>query len=472
MGNVYYDIEIKKNADMFERLENSLLSVVTHCTDNLFDWLSLHELAALNSTCTRIQQLTVDYFHRKYPMKTMKVGQILDANTIHYRCSEQSMQQFKHNVRNLVIQPDAECLQYLKLNHNKDLVSISFYDGEIEEATSDTIAELIRNAEIIEIQHGTIRGEFYDSVLKYCKCVKQLIIKYSFSECEKSGIENQWLLKTYPTLEHFHWSRTPLPDNLDTFFRLNPKIRSFNGSVYPSLSTILFLIRTGISFDELHLELILELHEDEQEGLATVRSHLNTLHRNKQIKSLMLQFMFCSQFLDPEWSQMEYLNGAYIDFPHRPGSTRALSTLVHLKLLVLGINTTLSRAKSSILSKHLINLEEIYVQINSIHAIIPFLRHTTKLHKIYVYGTGLAKNSSGKFKATQITSVNQDRIKLAGACKTIVYLPDQAYVQMKWKSNNSNCSLIDIKRSESHVLRHPFAATVLRRDICELFERF
>lgn len=461
----------KHGNEVFEQLENTLLSVVTHCADDLLDWFSLNELAALNLTCTRLQQLTADYFHRKYPMKTMKVGQISDTDAIHYRCSESVMQRFKQNVRNLVVLPTTECLHYLKKNHNKDLVSIAFYDGEILENAIDAIGELVEYAEIVEIQYGSIQGEFYDCVLKFCKCVRQLIIKYGFNECENGGIENRWLLRTYPTLEHFHWS-IPFPDNLETFFRLNPKIRSFNGSLYSSLTTILWILRTGISIDELHLELIIELHEEERVAMATVRSHLNMLHENKQIKCLMLQFIFCSHFLDPDWAQLPYLNGVYVDFPNQPGSTRALSTLVNLKLLVLGVNTVLSRAKASILTKHLINLEEIYVQINSIHAITPFLRNAIKLHKIYVYGTGLTKDWNGKFKINHIELINAERMKLSDACKTIVFLPDQAYVQMKLKSNSLTCSLIEIKRSESHILRHPFAATILRRDICELYEKF
>lgn len=465
--------ENKVDGRVFETLENTLLSVATHCTDDFFDWLSLDELAALNSTCTRLQQLTEKYFQRKYPMKTMKVGEISGTNDINYRCSDRSMDRFKQNVRNLVVLPSVECLQYLKSNHNcKDLVSVAFYDGEIESNVADAMADLIANAEIIEVQYGSIHGEFYESVLKFGKSFKQLVIKYGFNECENDGIENQWLLKTYPTLEHFHWSSSPLPDNLDTFFRLNPQIRSFNSSIYTTMNTMWFLNRTGICIDELHLELILELYEEEREGMEIVRTHLNALYKKKQIKRLMVQFIFCSQFLDPEWGRMDYLTGVYIDFPHRAGATRALCTLVHLKLLVLGINTILSRAKSSILTKHLINLEEIYVQINSIYAIVPFLRKAKKLKKIYVYGMGLAKSFSGKCKANQMATLNDERIKLLDACKTTVFLPDHAYVQIKWKFNDLNFSLIEIKRSEAHIVRHPFAATILRREICELYERF
>lgn len=70
------------------------------------------------------------------------------------------------------------------------------------------------------------------------------------------------------------------------------------------------------------------------------------------------------------------------------------------------------------------------------------------------------------------TIMNIERSKLQDACKTIVFLPDQAYFQLKWKVNHLNHSRIDIKRSESHMPKHLFATTMLRRDICERYERF
>lgn len=469
-NNEIKSIEVSKSLKSIVQLEANFLSIIIQCTDDLFDWLSLDELAALNLTCKKLQQLTSDYYHRKYLMKCLKIGQLYGTNDIQFRCRDKSVNTFEPFVRSLVVLPSTECLEYLKSTHTKDLVSVSFYDGEILDTATDALAELMKNVEIIEIQYGSIYGEFHESFLKFCSRIKQLIIKYGFNECENIGIENQWLLNEYPTLEHFHWSAGSLPDNLDTFFHLNPNIRTFNASIYTAMSSIIFLIDTGLKFDELYLEVILELHEDEHEGMEVMRISLNTLYERKQIKSLMLQFIFCSQLLDPEWGQLEYLHGAYVDFPRQPGSTKALSALVHLKLLVLGINTVLSRAKASILARHLVNLEEIYIQISSIHAIIPFIRCATKLHKIYVYKTADGNEFNGKIKG--INALNKDRMNLQNACKTMVFLPDKAYCQIKWQSHQLNYPLIEIKRSESHILRQPFATTILRRDICELYEKF
>lgn len=448
--------------------ENEYLSVIDQCADDIFEWISLDDLVALNSTCKKLQQLTKNYFHRKYKMKFMKVGSI-DGNEIHFRCRDRSVLNFIPFVRSLVVGPSIECFEYLNSKHTKDLVSISFYDIHIPAGATNAIAELIKNVEIIEFQYASFDGDFYD-VLKFCSHIKQLTIKYDFEECTQTGNINQWLLNEYPTLEHFHWSLVPLPENLDKFFQLNPNIRSFNGSVYPAMTIIEFLINAGIKIDELHLEVILELHEEDHEGIAIIRKHLDILCERNQIKSLMLQFSWCHHLLDPNWRQLKYLHGAYVDFPHEAGATKALSSLVHLKLLVLGINTTMSHGKANILAKHLINLEEIYIQISSIHAIIPFMRHAKKLHKIYIYKISDKIEFDGRNKG--VSSLNKIRKSLQNACKTTVLLPDKAYCEMKWQSTHLNYNLIEVKRSESHVPGHPFATTILRRDICELYESF
>lgn len=455
----------------FEKLENNLWSVVTFCTDVLFDWLTLNELAVLNLTCKRFQQLTNEYFHRKYPMKCMKVGNYEDEE-VFYRSKCQLLQPFSKNIRNLVVQPSLECLQFLDLHHNKNVISIAFYDGQIMEHDMEIIASILSNVDIIEIQYGSIDGEFYDNVLKYCTRMKQLVIKYAFSECETHGIPNQWMMKQYPTLEHFHWSPNILPDKLEIFFRQNPNIRSICVSV-SSMSFLGFLLQTETRIDEIHIDIILELHENENEGIELFCTTLDELYARHQFKTLMLKFIFCSQLLYREWANLEYLIGAYIDFQHQHGSTKAISSMVHLKLLVLGINTILSPAKAHILSKSLVQLEEIYIQINSVYAIIPFLRNASKLQRIYVYRMGTGDGFNTKIKPKFVTTLDMLRQKLPNPCKTIIFLPDQAYIQMKCQSNdNMHGKLVEIQRSESHIVKHPFAATKIRKDICELFENF
>lgn len=67
----------------------------------------------------------------------------------------------------------------------------------------------------------------------------------------------------------------------------------------------------------------------------------------------------------------------------------------------------------------------------------------------------------------QVASLNKDRMKLEGACKVEVYLPDHTYVQLKWMSTEMKCSLIEIKRAESHIPNHPFVVNTIRSFIID-----
>lgn len=462
-----------KQYNNIKNLDNKLVTVIIYRTDDVFDWLTLKDLSALNATCKKLQELTSDYFHRKYPMKYMKCAQMCDTKEVTFRSKDESVHRFWTNIRSLVLFPSTTSLRFLKSHLNdQQLISISFYDGDISENDSETIGHIVGNADIIEFQYSQLEGEFHDTVLKHCAQMKQLIMKYSFSECESHGTEYQWLLNKYPTLQHFHWSLSALPQHLEIFFQQNPNIRSFHSGIYPAMSTIEFFDRTGARIDELHLDLILELHEIEAEGMDIVRISLDALYKRQQFNKLMVQFLFCSQLVDVEWANLVYLNGAYVDFPNQPRATKALSSLRYLELLVLGINTKLSSTKASKLSRSLVNLEEIYFQTSTIHAITPFLRNSAKLNKVYVYGLSLQGKFNTKGNKNHIASLNMDRMRLENACKTTVYLPDEAYVQVKWASNALNHSLIEIKRAESHTSNHAFAATMMRRDICEMYERF
>lgn len=467
------DLRLEKvPAKRAEQRDSNLELVFMQCCDEIFDWLTLSDVAALNLTCKKFQLLSAEYFERKYQTKVAKLVQNNDIGDILYRSADPLVQQFTPNIRSLVMLPNERVLSFLQSQNTKDLVSIAFYDGEINESDGRNLAELLRNVEIIEIQYTWIDTQLHECVLQYCRQIKQLVIKYGLGECKNAGIEYQWTLMKYPTLEHFHWSTASLPTNLDVFFRQNPNVRSFHCGAYTTSDTLEYLIKTGISVNELHLELITELCEDEREGLAVIRSQLNVLYGRRQFKSCMLQFVFCSQMLDREWASVKYLHGAYVDFPGQAGSTKALAALVSLRVLVLGVKTILSRGKANILSTHLVNLEEIYAQTNSVHAITPFLKNCPKLSKIYIYQTGSKNEFNAIIYTHHISSLNADRSKLTDACKTTVYLPDEAYAKIKWSSPCLTFSLIEVKRSESHVVRHPFAATKLRRDICELCERF
>lgn len=436
--------------------DNDLLDVIIFCFENVFDWLSLDDLAALSATCKQLQQMTGEFFQREYRMRFARITG--DDQRIRYLPQKKFVQRFGINSRCVIIEPNVERLRYMATDHNQQLDMIAFWHGEITKKETNMIATVVKSVKIVEFLNAKFDGEFYDIVLKYCKNMKHLLIKHKLTECMVYGVTNQWQLQKYATLEHLCWDGFKLPDNLEIFFRQNPNVRSLQTGNFIFSETLVLLLETGISLNDLYLELTNFLIPDDL--LDQYVSSLNTLYERKQFKNLMMRFTTLSALDNPQWARLQYLNGICCEIPDQE-STEAIESL-HLKLLILGNKRTLiSLSKAESLSKKLSNLEELYLRINSIDQIAPFICNSVKLHEIYVYKVDKA------LETIQVSSLDEQRMHLQGACKVKVYLPDHAYVQMKWTSKQMHGKLIEIKRTESHAPKHPFVINILRSYIID-----
>lgn len=55
--------KVQRIAVAMEESED-LLSIIIFCFENVFDWLSLEDLAALKTTCRQLYQMTGEFFQR------------------------------------------------------------------------------------------------------------------------------------------------------------------------------------------------------------------------------------------------------------------------------------------------------------------------------------------------------------------------------------------------------------------------
>lgn len=126
--------------------------------------------------------------------------------------------------------------------------------------------------------------------------------------------------------------------------------------------------------------------------------------------------------------------------------------LIHVKFLSV---ETYGNLNSDSLSQ-LINLEELYIiegLIADYFKVIKLVAVLTKLHKVCI--AKMECQTQG-FKKDLLANLNEQRLKLSGACKTTVYLPDQAYVAIKSVSDRISYSHIELKRAETYTLKYPY----------------
>lgn len=93
------------------------------------------------------------------------------------------------------------------------------------------------------------------------------------------------------------------------------------------------------------------------------------------------------------------------------------------------------------LSKHLVNIERISVNVLCNNMILPFIRNSVKLTEI-------------KMKYNDLNNVfesawNKEREKLTGARKVIIYVPEWQYLEMKWAMTTIDYPLVALRRTES-----------------------
>lgn len=437
---------------------NHFLTIIIFCSEKVFDWLNLDDLVALSTTCKQLKHMTADYVQQKYPMKQIRIHHDERKSRAGFLPRNKSVQRFAPNFRNIIIKSKDELLTVSK--QNKQLDSIFFWHSEFSLIENQLIAQVVSNVKTISLLNVTLEGGLFENILRHCTRLKHLVIQHNFreyitnkfQECMNVDEQMKWQFNSYcPTLEHFCWYGLSLPTNLDTFIERNPSIRSLQTGNFVFNDTIELFKRANISVDDLYLGLVSFDSDDLTESIRD----LNLLYARQKFKNLMLKFNVGSNLDEEKWSQMKYLTGICCSVPEIKSSLAIEST--HLKLLILK-NRHLSPSRAVSLSQKLVNLETLYLRINSIEQIVPFIQNSVNLKEIYVY------KMYGSSASIQVSALNAIRRKLNGACKLSIYLPDDAYVQMKWENYTVDCSFIEIIRNDSHVSNCPFVINCIRYD--------
>lgn len=99
-----------------------------------------------------------------------------------------------------------------------------------------------------------------------------------------------------------------------------------------------------------------------------------------------------------------------------------------------------------VLANRCIKLERLYFGSHTIDHILPFIRRSAKLNKIKAFSK-INTNFS-----IAISNLNEQREKLDGARKLIIYVPDNIFLATKWNARNGdvNLSRVELRRGDSY----------------------
>lgn len=434
--------------------------------EEIFDCLSLKDLAALGQTCYRMRGYVGYYIKTNYAATrfvSRSDGFYIDNNTQFDGIKFNGLSSFLKNIvfhhleqyEGFIDIPTGTIIPHMEADGFKSLKEIRLKPGVVITTIGiSRINEILNQVKTVKLDYPKFidsEAEFYESFLKYCTAIKRLCI---LGKCHSPivGTDNSWLYRKYPKLEHFVLTaiKSGPIDELKTFFEQNTNIHSFatniemimaNRDVFKMITpkwnvlSIKFKCRNTLNLDA--RDFLIELYTC---GL------FKKLH-----VSLITSFIIDHEIAN-YLASLKFLEKISIDGVFRY-EYMDLTPIVHLKQLCIFQIPRVNNMK--MLVEKLVNLEFVQFTFVKFDDILPFVRHSPKLTKIVVY-----RLMEFDENMLNIEELNKERSKLVNARKVTMFVQEHIYLAAKWAKNQTNCSFIEIKRGSSYdAINHSFDYT-------------
>lgn len=416
-------------SDTQEEKPPPYLKLIADCWEHVFDRLSLRDILVMGQTCKRMNQMSGYYIREYNPYvefwmtKKGVQSQNIVVQTDFYRF-----------IGRLLIGPGNESDFILNVELFDALKMIVFFDCTITEAQIESMQDILKNIESIQLNTNKAIGNIFEQLSNYCPKLKQL------DACDP---EAALFLQYYPTLEHLRY----LPfkcgriEELSTFFDKHLKLKQFvtnRGFLWENRDV---LNQTTAQLD------LLNVYFNKTDNTVPFDQFielLNTLYERGFYKTLQLSLPH-----GIESSNIQHLRNTIATLPHfdrlfvNTHSLVDLTNLTHIKSLriqelLCGFNCKITEVES--LAKSLQNLEQLTFQSANISAIRPFVRYAKKLQIITIF---LLLES-----CLSLNALNEERKKLPDACKIVLCVPEKVFLAIKWKSRNLGLNLVKIIRAD------------------------
>ncbi|XP_031635406.1 uncharacterized protein LOC116348520 [Contarinia nasturtii] len=368
------------------------------CFEEVFDYLSLKDLAAMGQTCKRMQRIAGHCFQLNYGAAEADFNKGgFDLNGVKIDC----FNKFLQNVYFMYGGKEDENARYnrminfiTQLKHSTSFKKIDISDFRSKMPRINEIKEVLSKAESVRI-HGYDENENELDALTACSNLKYLSLRKG----------HRWMHRIYPSLEHIELSygfRAKIPE-IKIFFDLNTTIKQFSVDMTLFWSIRELFKNSNIKFD------ILAINYDDGDGIVEFQLFcrlLNELYDSGFYKKL--------HFNSPYWMHQEVID-----------------ELASVKGILL-------------------NLKRVHSDYASSDDILPFIRHAEKVNKIRVEELLSGSHFDENDNVLDLFALNKEREKLVGARKITIYVPEDVYLLTKWAMKQTDFKLIEMKRITSY----------------------
>lgn len=421
------DDQVPASLPVAQRKRCEIFKLDVDCCEEIFEWLSIKDLYSFGQTCKRMNRIAGMYFYQNYPGLKVKSG----FGKIY--CDSTRLDGFSEFIENITLICDASHAQQLKYieSNCKSLKAIEFivYDSFISNRLS-LIRKVLAKIESIIIVENCPN----ENILDFCPNLKK------FKCCWKNA-DSLLKLNKCPKLEHINLEEmygTTL--NVQAIFHQIPNVRNVQMRWHSFLNNKIGWLGVNLTVENLTIDLEGIAKEDEsffdlltelyglglykRLHLTCVGLNVNAINQHLIDKIVSVRAVetleICEVEGDVVWPVMESITKIYLHNHDQFDLTTFPAKVPNLQRL---------------------NIFNQYSFAHSVDVIFRFVRSSKQLSKILWHDT-----SSEFF--LDLSALNKERKKLAGACKLIIYVRNQTFLATKFAYGMSR-SLVENKRLES-----------------------
>lgn len=427
----------KKAVPFASQSQSSIFQLDIDCFHEIFDWLSLEGLNAVGQTCKRLQRIAGSYVNVAYAAKIVRG----ENDGIYISSIKSNI--FAEYIQKISISGDRlGAYRFVAANCSTRLKCLRVY-GSLPEGGFEYIKDILRGVEALEMNECLFSGDFYEKYLRYCPHLKSLSVSQSSRIHDKSiiiGDGNEWLLREYPSLQHlelidFFGLKN---DELKVFFDRNPTVRTFSTDSKGLWENRYSILNSTLKLDTLAIDIYQSMIYDcDNRPVSMIDAGyelLVELHNRGFYRRLNLYMVFIDrQNINKLLSLrgIEMINGDIVRVERHLAELKAFAVWCGDE--ILDIET---------LPMNMPNIERAYFARVTSNRIIPFICNSPKLRQIRIRKL----IDLSQFMRLDLRVLNEERGKLLGACRVIIYLKEDVYLTAKWTMDCIQFEFIELKR--------------------------
>lgn len=436
-------IKIKEPCE--KMCSSSIWKLNLDCFYDVFDYLNLDDLIAIGRTCKWMQRLAGQFIHENYRAKRKTCHGI----DIYMSWPPRNVAIFCEFFEKMYIFGNfSSGYNYVGLNCTSFLCELRMTQIDLTDYEIECIKGILNGVEIVEMEHCTIKSDFYENFLRFCPKLKRLSVSRSSYDRDHGiviGSNNDWLFRTYPTLEHLELTDLYefMNQELMAFFQRNPNVRIFSTDAKSLLANRDAFLECDIKLNRLAIEFHPQAINSEIEPNAIVDffyKQLIKLHKRAFFQELHLYITFLDHQINVQkLFTLEPLTmlGGYINSIEVSAAN----------VTELNITEGCSVIDLDSLPDKVPNLERIHFSNASSDHILPFIRHSPKLMQMKI--ENLIDGSHLLNGALDLNALNLKRQKLIKARKLIIYVNERVFLATKWQNMQMFFNRLEVRRGES-----------------------